>query len=175
MRRWTARFRRDERGVAAVEMGLIGAFLIVGVLNAIDVGRYAFATGEVNAAAQAGAQAVYVACDPEHTPATLKCSDVEDAVTAAIEATHLGSGISLKEPVTEAYYCLDKTRELQRVASASSKPLNCSGLATATAGAMPTLYLQVVVSHDFQPLFPGLTLAETFEPEIVRTSWMRMA
>ncbi|CAN7496096.1 TadE/TadG family type IV pilus assembly protein [Phenylobacterium sp. LjRoot219] len=175
MRRWTSRFRADERGAAAVEMGLIGSMLLVGLLNAIDVGRYAFETAEVNAAAQAGAQAAYVACDPEHTPATLKCPDLEDRVTAAIQATRLGADITIETPITEAYYCLDKNRELQRVAAASSKPINCSALASATAGATPTLYLQVEVSHQFEPLFPGMTLANTFSPAIVRTSWMRMA
>ena len=45
------------------------------------------------------------------------------------------------------------------------------------AGGTPIsdLYLQVRVSHQFKPLFPGLTLAAGFAPAIVRTSWMRMA
>lgn len=175
MRRWFSRLRTDERGVAAIEMGIIGSMLVVGALNGIDVGRYAFETAEVNAAAQAGAQAANITCDPEHTPATLKCPDLEDAVTAAIQATRLGDAVTVKTPLAEAWYCLDKNRELQRVASAGSKPLNCSGLANATTGATPALYLQVEVSHQFEPLFPGLTLAATFKPAIVRTSWMRLA
>lgn len=175
MRRWTSRFHADERGVAAVEMSLIGAMLLVGALNAIDVGRYAFETAEVNAAAQAGAQAAYVACDPEHTPATLKCPDLKERVTAAIQATRLGADVTVETPINEAYYCLDKNRELQRVAAAGSPPINCSAVANATTGATPTLYLQVKVSHKFEPLFPGLTLANSFSPAITRTSWMRMA
>jgi len=175
MRAWVSRFRSDERGVATVEMGIIGVMLMVALMNAVDVGRYAFETGEVNAAAQAGAQAAYVACDPTHTPATLNCPDLEDAVTAAIEATRLGSAVTLKEPVAEAYYCVDTGRELQRVAGASSKPLTCSGVANAAANATPSLYLQVQVTHAFEPMFPGLTIAQTFAPAIVRTAWMRMA
>lgn len=175
MRSWLSRFRTDERGVAAIEMGVIGAMLLVGVLNAVDVGRYAFETGEVNAAAQAGAQAANVTCDPTKTPATLNCPELEDAVAAAVAATRLGDGVKLKTPIAEAYYCLDKNRQLQQVASASSKPANCSGISNATAAATPTLYLQVEVSHEFEPLFPGLTLASRFKPAIVRTSWMRMA
>lgn len=175
MRSWLSRFRADERGVAAIEMGIIGAMLFVAVLNAVDVGRYAFETGEVNAAAQAGAQAAYVACDTSKTPATLNCPELADAVTKAIQATRLGDAVALNGPMTEAYYCLDKNRELQQVASASSKPANCSSISNATAAATPTLYLQVAVSHQFEPLFPGLTLASGFKPAIVRTSWMRMA
>lgn len=175
MRGWLSRLRADERGVAAVEMGLIGSVLIIAALNAIDVGRYAFETGEVNAAAQAGAQAAYVACDPSKTPATLNCPELEGAVTKAIQATRLGDAVTLKAPVAEAYYCLDKYRELQKVASIGSKPTNCSAISNATAAATPTIYLQVAVSHDFEPLFPGLTLASTFAPAITRTSWMRMA
>jgi len=175
MRRCLARFRRDERGVAAIETGIIGSMLFIAVLNAVDVGRYAFEAGEVNAAAQAGAQAAYVNCDVNETPATLKCAKLTDAVTKAIQATRLGSKVTLQAPVSEAYYCLDKARELQQVGSASAKPANCSSVSNATFAATPTLYLQVTVSHEFEPLFPGLTLASTFAPAIVRTSWMRMA
>jgi Flp pilus assembly pilin Flp len=171
--RWISRLRADERGVAAIEMSLIGSMLAIAMMNAVDVGRYAFEASEVNAAVQAGAQAAYVACDPTHTPATLHCPELTDAVTEAIEATRLGSGVTLKAPITEAYYCVDKDRELQRVSAASAKPANCS--AVSNASGVPTLYLQVQVTREFEPLFPGLTLAGTFTKAIERTSWMRMA
>lgn len=173
MRGGISRFTADDRGAAAVELGLIGSMLMVAAMNAIDVGRYAFETSEVNAAAQAGAQAAYVACDPAHTPATLNCPDLKKAVTSAIQATRLGSAVTLTTPMAEAYYCVDEDHELQRVAAANAKPADCD--AVENASGIPTLYLQVRVSHQFKPLFPGLTLAAGFAPAIVRTSWMRMA
>ena len=48
------RFRRDARGVAAVEFALGSLVLIIGVLNAVDVGFFAFQKMEVESAAQAG-------------------------------------------------------------------------------------------------------------------------
>ena len=50
------RFRRDQRGVAAIELALVGGLFILGGMSAVEVGRYAYETSEVNAAAQAGAE-----------------------------------------------------------------------------------------------------------------------
>ena len=175
MRKLLNRFRRDERGVAAIEMAGVGAFFIIGLVSTTDVGRYAYQTSEVNAAAQAGAQAALVACDVAHTPATLHCDGLEDAVTTAIQSTGLGEDVTIDGAITEGYYCLDTSNNLQLAGPANNKPANCSGVAKASPDATPTLYLQAPVTYTFQPLFPGLTLAQTFAPQIKRTAWMRMA
>jgi Flp pilus assembly protein TadG len=168
-------FRHDQRGVAAVELAIIGTVLIVGMMSVVDVGRYAYETSEVNAAAQAGAEAALVACDLAHTPATLNCPGLTNAVTTAIQTTSLKSQVTLNGAITEGYYCLDKTGALQQASSASSKPSSCAAVQNAAPGATPTLYLQVPVTIGFQPLFPGLTLAQTFAPSVTRTAWMRTA
>jgi len=38
--RKTAGFKRNQRGVAAIEFALFGLFLSVGMLNAADIGIY---------------------------------------------------------------------------------------------------------------------------------------
>jgi hypothetical protein len=147
----------------------------MGAMNAADVGRYAYETSEVNAAAQAGAEAALVTCDLDHTPATLNCPGLNSAVSTAIQTTPLGSQVTLNGALAEGYYCLDATGALKSVAAADAKPSDCSALGNPAPGATPALYLQVRVTYPFQPLFPGLTVARSFAASIDRTAWMRMA
>jgi len=175
MRRLLDSFVRAEDGAAAMEMAFVGGMFIVGAMSAADVGRYAYQTAAVNGAAQAGAQAALVACDLDHTPATTNCTGLTNAVTTAVQTSSLGDKVSIDGAITEGYYCLDTANVLQKAGSVSSKPSDCKGVANASASASPTLYLQVPVTYTFQPLFPGLTLAQTFPATIKRTAWMRMA
>lgn len=169
---WLSRFGRDARGAAAIEFAGIGSLLMVGTMNAIDVGRYAYESGEVATAAQAGAQAAYVACDLDHTPATINCSGLNAAVASALQTTRLGDDVKLDGALVEGYYCLDAQNALKKVSDAGSKPSNCSAVNTSAA---PTLYLQVNVTYTFTPLFPQLTLANGFSPTMKRSAMMRMA
>jgi Flp pilus assembly protein TadG len=175
MRRTIRRLIRHQGGAAAVEMAAVGALFLVASMSAADIGRYAYQTSEVNAAAQAGAQAALVACDVEHTPATINCPELNQAVTTAIQTTGLAQNVTLVGAITEGYYCLDTNNVLQKAGPASAEPADCSKVANANPDAAPTLYLQVPVTYSFQALFPGLTLAQTFAPTIKRTAWMRMA
>jgi Flp pilus assembly protein TadG len=168
-------FIRKDGGVAAIEMALIGGLFFIGMMNATDVGRYAYEASEVNAAAQAGAQAALKACDVAHTPATINCPGLQSAVTTAIQTTPLAANLTIDGAITEGYYCLDAQNNLQLAGPAGSEPANCSGVANANPQAAPTLYLQVPVTYTFRPLFPNLTIAQTFAPAIKRTAWMRMA
>jgi len=169
-----AAFLGDERGTAAMELAGVGGLLIFGAMNAADVGRYAYQAQEVNAAAQAGAEAALVACDVDHTPATLNCPGLSAAVTTALQSTRLGSSIQLNSALAEDYYCRTTTGALVKAGAASSKPTDCAGVANAAAGATPTLYLQVNVLFAWQSMFPGLTVAQNFTPTLTRTAWMRM-
>jgi Flp pilus assembly protein TadG len=175
MRHFLKRFWRDERGAAALELAAVGTLFIIGGLNSVDVGSYAYQTSEVNAAAQAGAQAALLACDLVHTPATLNCPGLTGAVTTAVRSTRLGSQATLDGPITEGYYCLDTSGALQFASPASSKPQDCSAIANPASSATPTLYLQVRVTSSYQPLFPGITVTQGFASSIKRTAWMRMA
>jgi Flp pilus assembly protein TadG len=169
------RFGRDQRGIAAVEVAMVVGLFAVGGMNATDVGRYAYQTSQVNAAAQAGAEAALNTCDLAHTPATLNCAGLVPAVTAGVQSTTLGTQVTIDGAVSEGWYCLDTSGTLQLAGTASSKPADCSGISAPAANATPSLYMQVPVTYPFQPLFPGLTLAQTFTSAIKRTAWMRMA
>jgi hypothetical protein len=168
-------FRRDQKGIAAIELALVGGLFAVGFMNVADVGRYAYQTAQVNAAAQAGAQAALTACDMAHTPATLNCPGLTAAVTTGVQGTSLGDQVTIDGAVAENWYCLDTSGVLQWASPANLKPADCSFIANPAANATPSLYLQTPVTFKFQPLFPGLTIAKTFMSSIKRTAWMRMA
>ena len=72
-------FARDERGVAAVEFSIAAMIMIVGILNAADVGLYEYRRMQVENAAQVGAQAAWKTCYDTSSmlPATVKLSGLE--------------------------------------------------------------------------------------------------
>lgn len=165
-------FRRDDRGIAAVEAALITSVFAIATMNAVEVGRYAYVRMEAEMATQAGAQAALVACDAEHVPATTACPGLNAAVATAIQGTSLGSAVTLNGAISEGYYCLNASGALVFASDLSSKPSNCS--AVGNWAGRPALYLQVRTRYTYQPMFPGLTIVRTFPALIQKTSWMRM-
>jgi Flp pilus assembly pilin Flp len=166
------RFADDERGVAAVEMALIGTLLAGALMNVAEISRYAYLAMEVDAAAQAGAQAAVVKCDPAETPITINCPEADDEIETAISGTSLGQGVTLEEPIDEAWYCLNGEGALQKVSPAGSKPSDCS-----QAGApngRPGLYVRLRTTFTYEPIFPGLTLVEALPETITRSAMMRL-
>lgn len=166
------RFGGDARGAAAIEMALITSVLAAALLNVAEVGRYAYLATQVSAASQAGAHAAIVTCEPSETPVTINCPEVGGAITASIRGTTLGADISLQGAITERWYCLSTSGALQDMAAASTRPNNCQ--AAGDASLQPALYVRVVTQYAYEPIFPGLTIAETFDANIVRTAWMRV-
>lgn len=171
-RGFLGRFRGDARGVAAIEMALITAVLAAALLNVVEVGRYAYLATQVSAASQAGAHAAIVTCDPVETPVTINCPGVDAAIAASIQGSSLGNDITLQGAITERWYCLTSSGVLQDMAAAGSRPSNCADAGDATL--QPALYVRVVTQYAYDPIFPGLTIAETFDETIVRTAWMRV-
>jgi Flp pilus assembly protein TadG len=169
-------FRRDARGVAAVEFAIAATLLVSGILNAVDLGVYEYKRMEVENAAQMGAQAAWKTCYDTSTmlPATQNCAGLSSAVTAAIQSTSLGTAISLAAGYpTEGYYCVNASGALQAVGSLSSKPANCS--AVGNSNASPGDYLQVGVTYPYAPMFPGVTVMAVWGiSSISTTSWMRL-
>jgi len=170
------RFRRDAGGGAAIEFGIAAIFLVLGALNAVDFGYYMYQRMEVEYAAQVGAQAAWKTCYDTSTmlPATQNCTGLNNAITAAIHATSLGTNLSLNSGYpTEGYYCANSSGALQSVGSLASKPANCS--AAGNAAASPGDYIQVAVSYPYGPLFPGVTVMSLWGiSSISMTSWMRL-
>jgi TadE-like protein len=181
--------RADPRGVAGIEFALTGGLLVIGLLNAVDVGLYAYKRMEVENSAEAGAQAAWKTCGDAKLkgynplPATQNCTvangavtDLNSAITTAIQATSLGTAVSLYSGYpTEAYYCVNASNALQLVGPVtSSPPADCS--AAGNPATSPSDYLQVQVTYPYQPLFPGLisVMSTSGISSITKTSWMRM-
>jgi Flp pilus assembly protein TadG len=166
------RFRRDERGIAAVEAALITSVFAIAAMNVIDVGRYAYVRMEAELATQAGAEAALVTCDAQHVPATQACPNLNTAVTTAIHGTSLGSAVALNGAIGEGYYCVNASGALVYASDLSSPPANCAGFGNAAG--KPALYLQVRTRYAYTPIFPGLTVTKALPASIQKTAWMRM-
>jgi Flp pilus assembly protein TadG len=166
------RFANDRGGAAAVEMALIGSLLVGVLMNVVEVGRFAQLSMQIASASQAGAQAAIITCDTQKTPITINCPAAAAAINTALRGTSLGAAVELHGALNEAWYCLDAAGKLQNVGAAGDKPANCAAVGEATV--KPALYLKVAVQTDYEPLFPGLTVVESFSDTISRTSWMRL-
>ena len=170
------RFCEDRRGTAAVEFAGAAMFVVLGLLNAIDVGYYTYQRMEVENAAQVGAQAAWSTCyDPTYMlPATQNCPGLNAAIGSAIQSTSLGGAVALGSGYpAEGYYCADSAGVLQSVGSLSSKPANCS--AAGNPNVAPGDYVQVGVTFNYAPLFPGVSVMSVWGvSSISMTSWMRL-
>ena len=170
-------FRDDARGAAAVEFALVALFLVGGLINAAEVGRYEYQLLQVENAAEVGAQTAWTVCNNPATmvPATTNCSSLNAALTTAIQSTNLGAAVTLASGYpAEGYYCINtSTNALQLVGGVTSKPANCSAAGNASIG--PGDYIQVGVSFTYTPLFTGMTVMGSSSQSIFRTSWMRLS
>jgi Flp pilus assembly protein TadG len=170
-------FREDARGAAAVEFALVALFLVGGLINVAEVGRYEYQLLQVENAAEAGAQTAWSFCNNPATmvPATTNCSSLNAALTTAIQSTNLGAAVTLASGYpAEGYYCINtSTNALQLVGGVTSKPANCSAAGNASIG--PGDYIQVGVSFTSTPLFTGMTVMGSSSQSIFRTSWMRLS
>jgi Flp pilus assembly protein TadG len=170
-------FGADLGGVAAIDFALTSLMLVLGVLNAVDVGLYIYRRMEIENASEMGAQAAWKTCNDQSSmlPATQKCSGLNSAITTAVQSTSLGSAVSLASGYpTEGYYCVNSSNVLQLVGSvSSSEPANCSDAGNANAS--PGDYIQVQVTYPYKPLFARLSVMGALGiSSITKTSWMRM-
>jgi Flp pilus assembly protein TadG len=163
-------FHRDEKGLAAIEFALIAGTLCVGLLNCVDVGIYAFKHMEVENAAQMGAQAAWKTCDSSHIPATTACPGMSTAVTQAVQATSLGTSVTVASS-TEGYYCVNSSGVLTYMSDTSSKPSSCSSVG---GTASPADYIVIQATYTYAPIFPGVTVASTFPTTLSKTTYMRL-
>jgi Flp pilus assembly protein TadG len=166
------RLVHDQDGAAAVETAMIGSMFVMLVLNTVEIGRYGYQGMQLANAAQAGAHAAVVVCDPDEMPATTDCPEFSSSVSAAISASSLGAAVTLSGTPTEGWYCVTAANTLMSVGSLNSKPANCG--AAGDVNAAPALYLQINTRYTYAPMFPGMTLASSFPTQMTRTAWMRM-
>jgi Flp pilus assembly protein TadG len=166
-------FRHDARATAAIEFAGAAMLLVMGLLNATDLGYYMYQRMEVENASHAGAQAAWKTCCDQSTmlPATENCPGLNGAITTAIQSTSLGTAVSLVSGYpTEGYYCVNNSNVLQSVGSLSAKPSDCSAVGSSTTA--PGDYVQVEVTYAYAPLFAVSVMGVSGIRSIVKTSWM---
>jgi Flp pilus assembly protein TadG len=178
-------FAAAARGVAGVELAITAPLLALGLVNAVDVGYYAYQRMEVENAAEVGAQAAWSTCNnlpanykgTSNLPATQNCAALNTTITTAIQNTTLGTAVTLASGTGainpnpgEGYYCVNSSNALILQENVPSPPTNCSG------GVSPGDYLQVQVTYPYKPLFPGLisVMSASGITSITKTTWMRM-
>jgi Flp pilus assembly protein TadG len=176
----------NARGTAAIEFAFVGLMLVLGLLNAVDVGFYAYRRMEVENAAEAGTQAAWKTCNNTSSvllPATQinastglpNCPQLNATITTAIRSTSLGTNVTLASGYpTEAYYCVNASNVLQNVGSVSSaEPANCA--AAGNAATSPGDFLQVQVTYPYQPMFSGMSVMSALGiSSITKAAWMQL-
>lgn len=165
------RLARDASGLATIEFAFVSLVMMYTVLNGVEVARWSLQRMEVANAVNSATQAVWNACTSKKLPATTTCSGMEPAITAGLESTSLGNGVSGSS--TEAYYCVDSDGVLTKVAEvADGKPDDCSDVDDTSH--VPGDYVMVSASHTFTPLFPGMTVADLLPTDMTSTGSMRL-
>lgn len=172
---------KGEGGAAAVELALVLSLLTIPLLNVVDLAFYAYQNMQAQSAAQMGAQAAFSDCNlPKYLPALSNCTasnsansmTVTTAVTAAVQGTTLGTGVSLSN-LTEGYYCATTTNTLVAV---DSETLTCGGVTNAAdPSSAPGDYLIVNVAFTYQPIFSSVSVASLLNNNITATSYVRLS
>lgn len=134
--------------------------MVIMFLNLVDFSLRIWSQMELDNAAEIGAQAAYDTCAGISEPVTTNCTNMDSAVTTAVQSSSLGTKVTLASgSPTETYYCTNtSTNTLQSVGTPSSppSPFNCS--ATGNASVTPGDFITVNVNYTFNPIFPGLSL-----------------
>jgi len=174
------RYRRDQKGAAAVEFALVLTLLTVPVLNVVDLAMYAWDRMQLDNAAQIAVQAAWATCStnanrPASPNSYAKCAGMPGAVTLAAQSTSLGTNVTWVL-TSEAYYCITTGGSLVFAAAATATPpSDCSknGLGGQSSD-VPGDYVQITTSYPFAPIFPAVSIASTLTSPIRRTAWMRL-
>ena len=179
-----------RRGAAAAEFAIVLTVLVFPLLNVIDFGMYIFVGMEVNEAAQSAAQAALATCtyaNPPQVPATILCTNLSNAETAAVGGTSLGSAVTLvAPPVTantscdstssasgcEGYYCVNTGALVVVGTFPDNQPADCKPY---SATDTPGDYIQIKVSYTYTPMFTGISMASMLTSPITKIVWMRLS
>ena len=176
--RWWRRLIRDTRGAAAVEMALCFPLLGYVGLNLMDVGVYAVAQMQTETAAQMAVDAARTLCNSASllpaTGASAKCgSSVTSTMTAAAQATTLGTAVTIGTPA-EGYYCANSGGTLVSVAAITAAPPSTCATVVSGSTSAPGDYISVTASYGFTPFAPGMAVAAVLPGTITQTAWMRL-
>jgi Flp pilus assembly protein TadG len=163
------RYGRNTHGAAAAEFAIWLVVLVPAVLNALDVGFYAYDKMQVANAAQAGAQAAYAAwANCLAQTQTSNCSGFSTAVSTAItNSSFIGGSVSKGTTTsTEGYYCAD-------VATGSLASNGTS--TTCPSGATAGYYYPLRVTFTYIPMIKGATITNLLNTTMTQDSWIRLA
>jgi Flp pilus assembly protein TadG len=152
-RRRLAALAANDKANAALEFALVAPVLLVLLLNVSNFAMLIWAHMEVDFAAQMGAQAAFNACSSGTLPATSNCTNLSSVVSTAIQATSLGSAVTLASGYpSETCYSVSGQAPYT-LASGGSPP--SSGCPTTA----PADYIKVSVTYSYTPFFSVGTLA----------------
>jgi Flp pilus assembly protein TadG len=172
----------SESGAAAAEFAMFAVFLAPFILNAADLGMYMYQRLQVEAAAQAGAQAAYATCQSapvgsQTLVGVCPSFAAGGAVDNAITSTALGALVTWDATNAAA------VRAAGSGAGSDAGPF-CPVLATnslvaqtancSSTSAPPGYYVKITVRYQFRGLFGGATIASLLPSTITRSSWMRL-
>ena len=171
MPRQNVPFKKDNRGIAAVEFAITAPIAILILINVYDISSYISQRMTVQTAAQAAVQAIWRTCDTAHIPATTLCPSLNSVATTAIQSTAFGNKITLAG-TTEGYYCVNSSNALQYVSDVSQKPVDCTSAGTPML--KPGDYIQVQAQFSYAPLFAASYAANLLITPITASAWMRL-
>jgi Flp pilus assembly pilin Flp len=187
--RWR-RFQRDQSGSAAAEFVLWVGLLTLPILNAVDIGYYAFQRMQLETAAEAAVDVAWHTCGVAGLP-TATCTvpgvnppTLASTMQAAAQATSLGTGVLVPAAtIVEGYYCSNGSGALVQVGASGStttaptKPsghFDCSGVVTNSTTA-PGDYIQATATYTYTPLFASTSLLTLLGgTTMTRTAWLRL-
>jgi len=146
------KFRRDDKGVAAMEFGLVAPILFFGLLSAIDLGLAVNERMEVNHVMRAGAEAAINKSD-EATVLAIMAATAQQNMTVDINGQGAPGDLSL----TVNQYCA--------CPDATDTEVACSTICT---GNVPTyVYYQIDGSKSYTGMFiPNISFAPTMRVQI---------
>ena len=174
------RFWADRSGVAAVEVAIWAAFIVVPVFSVVDIGDYIRRRMQVEAAGQAAMAKAWVFCNTAaKLPAVKNCTGLSTAMTTSAQSTSLGAGVTLSG-TTEGYYCVNGSGALTQVGSTATFGGTPTGAATncTTVGGVsgtPSLYISSTATYSYTPLVGSLSVAALLPSPITKTVWMRLS
>jgi len=144
---------------------------LFGLLNGLEVARWSLQQMQVKNAVHSASLAAWKACDTKKLPAKTKCSGLNDAITAGLNSTSLGTNVTLTS-TAEGYYCVNGSGALVKVSEIASKPDDCSDAGDSTT--TPGDYLIIVASYTYVPMFGNITIGGMLPSALNSTGYMRL-
>ena len=146
------KFRRDDKGVAAMEFGLIAPILFFGLLSAVDIGMAVDERMEVNHVLRAGAEAA-INSSSEDVVLAIMAATASQNMTASID----GNGAPGDLNLTVNQYCA--------CPDATEAAVACTAVCP---GDVPTyVYYQIDGSKDYTGMFiPNISFAPSMRVQI---------